>query len=174
MTTVGGNLAVPATYARVKQGAVPRETAGQLRGDEGNRTPNPRLAKNAEPYRPLLTGVVLCLFTLVTYRSTAAGINDSQLFCSSSAPSAVSLGWGPGAAEAGQPEHYGLDSELQGPGQGGTGEIREFSLVGPWGCLPAMACGNRRQGGNRPLSQDRKSTRLNSSHTQKSRMPSSA
>ena len=55
-------------------------SAGQRGGDEGNRTPNPRLAKRDEPYRALPANV-LCVLVLVTRCPTAPVVNERQPFC---------------------------------------------------------------------------------------------
>ena len=56
-------------------------SAGQSGGDEGNRTPNPRLAKRDEPYRALPANVVLCVLVLVTRCPTASVVNERQRSC---------------------------------------------------------------------------------------------
>ena len=56
-------------------------SAGQRGGDEGNRTPNPRLAKRDEPYQVLPANAVLCVLVLVTHCPTAPVVNERQRFC---------------------------------------------------------------------------------------------
>ena len=65
-----GRLSISATISAVQSG-----------GDEGNRTPNPRLAKCAQHYRPSPTGAVLCLSVLVECRPTMTGTNERQRLC---------------------------------------------------------------------------------------------
>ena len=50
-------------------------------GDEGNRTPNPRLAKRDQPYQALPANVVLCVLVLLTRCPTAPVVNERQRFC---------------------------------------------------------------------------------------------